>query len=155
MFCCFILLTPYLLSGLADMNVGGVDVLQNFADSNSNFVTKVKWMMLRPSQLKKLKTSQRPGARSLIHSTILSVAGKFGKNRNSRLDNHIIGTTTWIENGMERQELRRQEMEDMKKLNHGVDIESAEDDQVIKLILKYLTKIWAGQDNDPSDYAYA
>lgn len=79
----------------------------------------------------------------------------FGKHRNSRLDNHINGTTTWIENGMERQELRKQEMEDMKELQYGVDIESAEDDQVIKLILKYLTKIWAGQDNDPSDYAYA
>lgn len=138
------------------MNVGGVDVLHSFAaDSNSNFVTKVKWMMLRPSQLQKLKTSKRPGARSLIHSTILRVAGMFGKHRNSRLDNHINGTTTWIENGMERQELRKQEMEDMKELQYGVDIESAEDDQVIKLILKYLTKIWAGQDNDPSDYAYA
>lgn len=137
------------------MNVGGVDVLHTFATSSANFVTKVKWMMLRPSQLPKLKTSKRPGARSLIHETILKVAGMFGKHRNSRLDNHIKGGTTWIENGIEREELRRQEMEELQTLQHGVDIESAEDDQVIKLILKYLTKIWTGQDNDSSDYAYA
>jgi hypothetical protein len=137
------------------MNVGGVDVLHTFATSNANFVTKVKWMMLRPSQLQKLKTSKRPGARDLLHSTILQVAGMFGKHRNSRLDNHIKGGTTWIENGTEREELRRKEMEELQTLQHGVDIESAEDDQVIKLILKYLTKIWTGQDNDSSDYAYA
>eukprot|EP00984_Skeletonema_dohrnii_P011740 scaffold4707_cov96-Skeletonema_dohrnii-CCMP3373.AAC.10 len=99
--------------GICDMNVGGVDVLHTFGSGSVGeyalferdlFVSMVKWMMLRPSQLKKLRTSRRPDARNLLHSSFKAVADMFGKRRKGRLDNHISEKTSWIENGGKRKE---------------------------------------------------
>jgi len=149
--------------GICDMNVGGVDVLHTFGSGSVGeyalferdlFVSMVKWMMLRPSQLKKLRTSRRPDARNLLHSSFKAVADMFGKRRKGRLDNHISEKTSWIENGGKRKEERRQEMTEMGKLQYGIDVQKAEDDQCIKMIMNSFLKIWAGRDVDKNDYAY-
>jgi len=69
-------------------------------------------------------------------------------------DNHISENTSWIENGGERKELRRQEMTEMRNLQYGIDVQKAEDDQCIKMIMNSFLKIWAGRDVDKNDYAY-
>lgn len=116
--------------------------------------TKVGWMALRPSQLKKLKTSKSSGARNLLHKTIQKIAGAFSANRLTRLEKHITGDTTWIENGGRRKDFRAREMEEMKDIGYGIDLESAEDDQVIKFILRQLMKVWAGLDTDKEEFAF-
>jgi hypothetical protein len=145
------------------MNVGGVDVLHSFGcgsvgihsfSERDLFISMVKWMMLRPSQLKKLRTSRRPDARNLLHSSFKKLADVFGKHRKGRLDNHISENTTWIENGGERKDERKQEMRELGKLQYGMDVQKAEDDQCIKMIMNSFLKVWAGRDDDKNDYAY-
>ena len=151
-----------LLSGFFDMNVGGIEIMNQFGVGNGGYssekdlfcTTKVKWIGLRPSQLEKLRTSGHQEAKTLMHK-IHEIASVFSIGKNSRLDKHINEETSWIKNGEGgRRAHRKGEMEAMKKDGRGVDVESAEDDQVIKLILKQLLKIWGGQDNDEDDYAF-
>ena len=145
------------------MNVGGVEIIHNFGAGNGGYsseidllcTTKVQWLGMRPSQLGELKTSGRKGARNLLHKTIKAITKMFDKSKKSRLEKHINGDTTWIANGEEgRRAHRKGELEEIERLGYGVDVQSAEDDQVIQLILRQLLKIEAGQDNDERNYAY-
>ena len=90
------------------MNVGGVDVLNRFGGGGKSgrvettrYDTKVRWLGLRPSQLDKLKSSNSPESRKLTHTSFFNALRKFGKHRNTRLDNHLKAKTGWIQNGGE------------------------------------------------------
>ena len=90
------------------MNVGGVDVLDAFGGigkskrlETTRYATKVRWLGLRPSQLDKLKSSNSPESRKLTHTSFFNALRKFGKHRNTRLDNHLKAKTGWIQNGGE------------------------------------------------------
>ena len=123
-------------------------------EDNPFCTVQVKWMGLRPSQLENLTTSGHQEARTLTR-VIKKLTSVFSIKKSSRLERHINEETSWIANGVEeRKAYRKGEMEAMQKLGKGIDVESAEDDQVIELILKSILKIWAGQDEDDVEYAY-
>lgn len=150
------------------MNTGGVDVLHKFGSGTEKglttakqqwserdmFKTKVRWLALRPSQLDKLKPAKRSLKHTLRSAVFRIVKNVFGDNRLSRLDNHINGATSWIEDGGDRQEKRRDEMIALKNLGYGIDIETVDDDDVIKEIASNLLKVWLGLDNDDDNLAY-
>ena len=112
------------------------------------YKTEVRWLGLRPSQLKKLRTNTHESAPTLdtLRRVRYVAANLFavGSRRMSRLVNHLNGETSWISNGGERQEQRYEEMKLMEKTHYGVDAQSADMDIFVKFIVELLTTIDEG-----------
>lgn len=140
-------------SGVSDMNVGGVDVLHLFsggsADSDTwserhRYGTKLKWLALRPLQaknIKDLKSSDDQESRSMWDSSFKVLEGiganVFGVHRNKRLNNHINGITSWL-NNTDRTAERKAEMVAMRDAQYGIDTQKVDDDLLIKFIKNLL-----------------
>ncbi len=143
------------------MNVGGVDVLNTFGDETKqgwaeglSYLTKVKWLNLRPSQLGNFKRTTSEQSRKLTHNSFVNeVFRMFGTHRQTRLENHLKGETQWIENGGERSAARKYEMELLKKLNIGMDTQVADDDEMVKRTERQLLDIRSDKDKNETDPA--
>lgn len=118
----------------------------------------MRWLGLRPSQLKELRTSTNESSPTLdalrrVRHVAANLFGE-GSRRMERLVNHLNGETSWISNGGERQEQREKEMKLMKETHYGVDTQSADMDVFVKFIVQLLTTINEGKDTDPKKPCY-
>ncbi|KAL7451627.1 hypothetical protein ACHAWC_003450 [Mediolabrus comicus] len=140
--------------GFCDMNNGGIQGLLGYATSEEElFNTAIKWIGIRPSQLKSLKTSKSRHARSLLE-VIEAGDGQskaISDRSKSRIMNHIDGESKWLVSGGDRRTNREREMKRMLELGRGIDSQKAEDDQVIALIWRALVDVWSWQDDDDSN----
>ncbi len=141
--------------GFCDMNIGGIDGLLAYTSTNDDelFKIDIKWIGIRPSQLKSLKTSYGPHGRSLYDVLMKKDAESkeiSGKSA-SRINKHIAGETTWLAGGGDRKGNRKGELTKMLELGRGIDSQKADDDMVIAIIWRALVDTWSWQDDDKGD----
>ena len=139
------------LSMWSDFNVGGVDCADQFdtETDDADDRTKVGWLWMRLSQFQAL---------GLDPNKLKQSHAKFGRNRKSRLANHLSKTTTWLPNAFHRgidgnaeeNSPREKAMKAMQKFNHGVESEQVDDDLWLAYIRKQLT-LFLAQGYDLND----
>lgn len=140
--------------GFCDMNNGGIEGLLGYTSTEDElFNIDIKWIGLRPSQLKSLVTSYGPHGKSLYDVLMKEddetkeISGKSA----TRITNHIAGESTWVVSGGDRKGNREREMKKMLELGRGIDSQKADNDQVIAMIWRALVDTWSWQDDDKVD----
>eukprot|EP00984_Skeletonema_dohrnii_P012752 scaffold5206_cov78-Skeletonema_dohrnii-CCMP3373.AAC.5 len=142
--------------GVADFNKGGVRGLHKFGSKEQGlFNTKLRWIGLRPCQLNHLTTSNHLPRKSLLD--IINCAKKtedgetpaeskpFSEKSQKEIQSLM---EKWVENGGTRSKNRQNEMMHMQEIGYGIDLQKADDDQLVGLILRSLVDIWSQQDCD-------